>query len=151
MDIKLINGNEILDFLNKHREENEEYWCDISIGGPIEFESQDINNGVYRLFFSGYYNNWGTDQIVEGNIIFVDGKGVVSTHLDEPFDMDESSDYLEEILNSWIKTHKFKNNTDEEYYNILGEAYEELGQVSYNTEELQKVINKLIKAKTYIK
>jgi hypothetical protein len=76
LDLKLINGNEIIKFLNKQSIDNEDL-CDISISpGSFVFESQKIEKDEYLaegfthsyiLNFTGSYNNWGTEQEISGN------------------------------------------------------------------------------------
>lgn len=148
---KEINGNEIIDFLNKETENNDDL-CDISIvPGSFVFEEQEVEGNKYKLYFTGSYNNWGTHQDIEGNILTIDKDGVRFS-LDEPFEGDGTDEALEEVLEKWLKNHKFSNNSEEEFMSLMREVYEKLPEISFTCKkDMQKVIDKLVKAKTYMK
>ena len=151
LNLKEVNGNEIINFLNTLSDDNEDL-CDISIVfKSFVFESQKTKGDTYTLEFTASYNNWGTDQDIPGNSIIINKKGVKFS-LGEPFEGDGTDELLEEVLTGWLKTHKFDTNSEEKFYAILSEAHEQLPGISFeDKKELQKVIDKLIKAKTYIK
>ena len=151
LNLKEINGNEIIDFLNKQSENNEDL-CDISPSpGSFVFESQNIKGGKYTLRFTASYNNWGTEQDIPENAVHIT-KDKAWFSLGEPFEGDGSADALEEVLSKWLKTHKFKQDTEEEFFSLLSYAYEQLPTISPKCKkELQQIIDKLIKAKTYMK
>jgi len=91
-----INSHEIIEFLNNQIRDNDEL-CDISVGTPIEFVKQSYNKkGLYTLEFNAYYNNWGTEQLIKNNQIYIDEKGV-QLILQEPFDIDESTSVLKNV------------------------------------------------------
>jgi hypothetical protein len=146
-----INGNEIIDFLNKESRDNDKL-CDISISAnSFVFESQRVDGNSYKLCFTGSYNNWGTLQAISGNSITIDNKGV-RISLDEPFDGDGTDEALEEVLTEWLKTHMFDTNTEEKFYNILKDVYEKISVLSYTDKsEMLNIIDQLILAKTYMK
>lgn len=153
MDLNLeeINGNEIIDFLNKETRDNDEL-CDISISsGSFVFEEQKIKDGTYTLYFTASFNNWGTEQDIPENAIYIT-KDKVWLSLGEPFEGDGSDDALEEVLSKWLETHKFDNVYEEKFYALIKDAYEQLPNISVGSnKEMQKVIDTLVKAQTYIK
>ena len=150
IDIKKINGNEILDFMNKERRTDE--WCDVSIRGPFEFVSQKIYGNTYKLYFMGYYNNWGRDQEMEDNCIMIYPDGSVRVNLDEPFEGDGSSQTIEESLVKWLETHVFSENSSLDFNLLITNASYDLKKISYaNSDGLDSIIENLIKAKTYLK
>ncbi|MEK6829112.1 MAG: hypothetical protein AABY15_03215 [Nanoarchaeota archaeon] len=151
LNLTLINGNEIIAFLNKESKDNED-WDDISISsGSFVFEGQRLEKGIYTLGFTGSYNNWGEEQDIDGNYIEISNKGV-KVKLMEPFEGDGTDDVLEEALTNWLKTHKFDSNPDKKFIDIVTKAHKELGQVRFTSKkELQQVIDQLIEAKTYMK
>lgn len=151
LDIKAINGNEIIDFLNKQSADNEDL-CDISIiSNSFVFEKQEVKKNTYTLHFTAFYNNWGTDQKIPDNSIQIDKKGV-TFFLQEPFEGDGSEEALEKVLTEWLKIHKFDMYSSENFFSLLGDVYEQLPCISFeNKSELQQIINKLTKAHTYMK
>ena len=150
-NLEAINGNEIIDFLNKETQENDDL-CDISISsGSFVFESQEVKGSTYKLYFTACYNNWGTDQDIDRNQIIIDKKGV-TVYVGEPFEGDGTDSALEEVLEKWLENHTFNPNPEEEFESILREVYEKLPEISFTCKkEIQKVINKLVKAQTYMK
>ena len=91
-------------------------------------------------------------EIIIMNEISIDKKGKVSFCLSEPFDGDGSDEVLEEILTEWLKTHAFNKSPEESFYKLIQESFEELGYIKYSDGKyLQKIIDRLIEAKTYIK
>lgn len=150
MDLSKINGREILEFLNQ--EQGNENLEDISPNG-FYFEDQEIRNNRYILSFMSYYNNWGTDQEINDNQIIIDSNGKVSVSLDEPFEGDGSDDVLEELLESFLKTHIFQENVEEDFKKLIQEGQEKLSEIGSFTDKskLLEVINILKKSLTYIK
>ena len=148
---KEINGNEIIDFLNKETRDNDDL-CDISISsGSFVFESQEVKGNTYKLYFTASYNNWGTDQDIPGNSINIDKKGV-RVWVGEPFEGDGTDETLEEVLEKWLKNHTFDSNSEEKFISLLRDAYETLPEISFTCKKrLQDVINILVKAQTYMK
>lgn len=151
IDIKKINGREIIAFLNKQSDDNDE-WADISISsGSFKFEEQNLSKDRYTLIFTGSFNNWGEEQEISGNQIRISSKGI-EAFLCEPFEGDGTDEVIEEALTKWLKTHKFDANPEKKFYKILEKAFEDLGKVKFaDKEELQEVIDQLIEAKTYMK
>jgi hypothetical protein len=151
INLKEINGNEIIDFLNKESKDNDDL-CDISPSpGSFVFESQEFKGSRYTLRFTASFNNWGTDQDIPGNAVHIT-KDKVWFSLGEPFEGDGSDDALEEVLSKWLKTHKFDSNSEEKFDSILRDVYEQLPGISFESKkELQKIIDTLVKAQTYMK
>lgn len=150
IDIKEINGSEIIDYLNSLSQDD--FGDDISCDGPYTFESQLVVGNKFSLSFSAYYNNWGTDQLIENNFIKIDGDGRVRAALDEPFDSDGSAGILESILTSWLETHTFSDTYKDDFKSLVDETNTLLKDCQYgDTKILDDVINKLIRAKSLIK
>jgi hypothetical protein len=149
IDIKKINGNEIIDYLNSLTDD--ELTCDISCEQPYIFESQETHDGKYSLTFSTYFNNWGTDQLIEDNTITITNDGIM-VMLGEPFDGDGSDEILEELLTKWLKTHEFSTEYKDDFNCFIMLAKELLSKCEYGDSKLlEQVIEKLTKAKTFIK
>lgn len=149
LDLTIINGNEIIDFLNKERDKEEEL-CDCSVSG-FKFDSQEIKDRAYVLLFTGTYNNWGEDQFFEGQEIIIDKHGV-HVRLDDPFYGDGSDNDIEDVLTSWLETHTFSNDLEEKFDRLIQDVYDTLPQVSFvSREEIKGIINKLEEAYTYMK
>lgn len=151
MNLKEINGSEIIDFLNKETRDNDDL-CDISISsGSFVFEEQKVKEGKYTLYFTASYNNWGTEQDITRNALYIT-KDRVWFSLGEPFEGDGTDDALEEVLSKWLKTHKFDIFLEEKFYALLSDAHEQLPCISIESKkELQKIIDTLVKAQTYMK
>lgn len=144
MDIKLINGNEILDYLNSQD-------LDVYFRKPYIFESQKISGDKYSLSFSVNFDNWGTDQLIEDNIITITND-CVTVSFNEPFDGDGSSEILEEIISEWLETHTFSDNNEQDFNSLLVSVDELLTKCKYgDSKSLTQMIDLLTKAKTYIK
>ena len=148
---KEINGNEIIDFLNKETRDNDDL-CDISPSpDSFIFESQELKGNKYTLRFTASFNNWGTDQDIPGNAVHIT-KDKVWLSLEEPFEGDGTDRKLSEVLTKWLKTHEFDSFSEEKFYSILSDAYEQLPGISFESKkELQKIIDTLVKAQTYMK
>jgi len=158
LDVNKINGNEIIAFLNekstyKKDGDNDSNLQDISIeSASYKFGSQEVEEGNYDLTFTCSFNNWGTSQSFNRNSIMISPDGTIVARLDEPFEGDESADVLEEEIFEWIKTHEFSDCFEDEFNVLMREVYETLPELSVaSIEEMQEVIDKLVKAKTYMK
>lgn len=151
MKLEEINGNEIISFLNEQSKNNDDL-CDIGISsGSFVFVSQKIESGKYTLEFIGDYNNWGTEQKIYGNALYII-KDKVWFSLNEPFDGDVTAEELEAILVPWLKIHKFDSNPEVKFKGMIQFAREELCEVTFKDKKLlQKIIDELIEAKSYMK
>lgn len=153
IDINLINGNEIIDYLNKISMDDELAEFDnISIvRNSFIFDSQTIKDNKYNLNFIASYNNWGTDQEIYDNTLHITSDSLWFS-LNEPFDGDGTERILSKALKSWIENHTFDTNLEEKFNNILEEVYQILPEISIEcSERLEEVIDMLTKAKTYMK
>lgn len=147
-ELEEINGNEIIKFLN---EKIDEELYDTSVCGPIEFESQEIKDGLYYLYFSVKFKNWDEYETISDNYLIID-KYKIDVWLGERFDGDGSGEVLSNVLSEWIKTHEFKPNSNETFISMMREVYEELPQISFNDiNGMDKIIKKLVEIKTYMK
>lgn len=157
INLENINGVEILEFLNGQIRDNEDL-CDISLCAPLKFEKQSLGKEragelMYSLSFSAYHNNWGTDQLMEGNEIQITSKKV-KVLVVEPFEGDGSDEELENVLLEWIKTRKFKSNKDikKEFYKLTNYVSNDLYHLEYDDKErIEKLIKKLVDAKELMK
>lgn len=147
-DINAINGNEVIDFLNADPDGKlKHYVCN----NTFTFESQGIVGDEYTLKFSVGYNNWGTTQIVPKNSIDVTASNL-TVYLREPFDGDGADEAIEKVLTEWFKYHTFNGTPAHKFYELKESAFQELGYVKFtDKEELDKVIAKLVKAKSLMK
>lgn len=147
-DLESINGYEIIEFMNT--EKVDDALCDVSLSGPFEFVSQRMWNGAYELEFKSFFNNWGTDMD-EYNTIRIK-RDNLTVSCGEAHEGDGSDEELEEVLNEWIVNHKFDNDPESKFRSTMKEVYDRLPEISFNDKErLQELIDKLVKAKTYMK
>ena len=151
-DVNVINGYEILDFLSKElSNQDNDILCGVSIGGPLIFKSHKVSGDKYVLIFSGFFNNWGTDQEIEDNYITIT-KTMVRVELSEPFDGDGSDEAIEEILIKWLPTHKFDDSVVEKFYYGLADVIEKLDDIKFeDVNKLDEIISNLVKLKSTMK
>lgn len=145
-----INGHEIIEYLNKAYKKNKFDLEDTNIyRNSFEFNNQKNDNTYYKLYFSVGYNNWGTEQTINDNIITITNRGI-TVSMNEPFEGDGTDKKIQDALVYWIDTHKFEENMDEKFESVLREAYDRLPEISYTDNEgLQNIIDLLKKAQTY--
>ena len=152
-NIKTINGNEIIDFLNSLNTDNYAV-DDISIElKSFVFECQEIKDNTYILSFTASYNNWGTSQDIPDNQLIIIENNLWFS-LSEPFEGDGTDTTLETILTKWLETHEFAaQHTQIDQFNTrLEMAYELLPQIGItNIETMDKIINILTEARSYMK
>lgn len=150
VNIKSINGKEILDFLN-NLDFNTEELDDVSCKKPFIFENQKLGNERYRLTFSAHYNNWGTYQLIEDNFIEILEDRVIVV-LEEPFEGDGSDEVLENLLTKWLETHKFNTNYVNHFDALVLLTTQILSNCKYgDIKAIDTAINTLTNAKTLIK
>lgn len=152
IDVESINGSEILKFLEEQIDDNEDL-CDVSVDTPLEFVSQEVKNGKYTLKFNAYYNNWGTDQLIEDNKLYIEN-GKVDFRLQEPFESDGSESALEEVLEHWLKTHKFqsKDELSVKWHGMVHFCCESLEQLTFDdTKRMEHIIEELTEARSLMK
>ena len=167
-ELQDINGNEIIDYLNLQSTEDD--FCDTNIcSTSFEFGTQSIKKGkelnisappeesIYVLHFSVDFNNWGTDQTISDNRIYIT-KNDVWISMDEPFDGDGTEDVVRDVLIQWLSEHKFETNNQEVYNNIMseisikiGDLHDFSGKSSETSKGIDDLIERLKKAKSLIK
>jgi hypothetical protein len=155
LDLNKINGNEIIDFLNK-ADDNEEYemiLCDCSVYyGTYQFDGQKVHKNHYSLYFTGGFSHWGEVMDYSGNEIKIKADGEVKVELVEPFEGDGSDEMIEEALTKWLKTHTFDPAPNKKFDKLLTKAKKDLETITFeDTTKLQKVVETLNKALTYMK
>lgn len=148
INIKEINGNEIINYLNSLTDDDMD---DIAIVlGSFVFEAQRFYDDRYELYFTGSYNNWGTDQEINDNTLHIT-EDKLWFSLEEPFDGSGSEDVLEEKLTEWLETHTFADQS-ELFYNKLGDVYQRLPELSFSDIKLMdEIIETLTELKSYMK
>lgn len=153
MDIHKINGYEIIDFLNNLDEDTKDTLSsEHNFELPIEFKKQGIFDGRYHLKFSVFFNNWGTNQIINDNLIEIYEDGRVSIRLEEPLDGNGCEEILEEQITLFLKTNTFNENVEEDFYRVIENCRDNLNVVGYSDKELlEKTIEQLTKANSMIK
>lgn len=138
-----IDGNQIIDYLNKNYD------------GSIEFVRQEIvdeyGNGVfYRLFFS---REWYRGDIYYDNYLAIDDEGIY-VYSDEPWEGNDDDDDMENLLSEWLKTYTFeKINYKEKFDRLMLEVYEDImDRIDKKTspEQIDAIIEKLKISKTYL-
>jgi hypothetical protein len=156
LDLKGINGNEIIDYLNEVTVSDEEeifhIWCDVSLyGGSYVFSSQEVKKGKYYLYFEADFDNWGECQPYD-NYLSIDEDGKVTAYLDEPFEGDGSDSVIEEELEKWLETHDFTTDTEAEFKKRMEKAnklFPKITSSDYKT--MYKLMDILTEAKTFMK
>jgi hypothetical protein len=153
MDINKINGYEIIDFLNNLDEDTKDTLSsEYNFETPIEFEKQYIFDGRYRLEFSVYHNNWGTNQIINDNVIEIFKNGRISVGLEEPLDGNGCEEILEQQIALFLKNHTFNENVEDDFYRIIENCRDNLNSLAYSDKELlENTIEQLTKANSMIK
>lgn len=127
-----INGNEIIDFLNalSMTDELDDYNI---VAQSFEFNNQRFmpDEKRYILDFSLSYNNWGEDQIIEGNHIDIDENLGIAALLSEPFE-GNAEEAVEDVLYKWIREHEFNQTPEEDFRIQLRELYQKMAEISFN-------------------
>lgn len=152
-NIENINGNEIINFLNSLSCDNYPI-DDISISqNSYIFEKQYTKNNKYTLEFSASYNNWGTNQNIPNNKLYIT-KDNMRFSLNEPFDGDGTDHTLETILKNWMQTYTFKTQTNliDSFNENINYIIKKLPTITFNDiEEMNNIVNLLIKTKSLMK
>lgn len=164
MDLKLINGNEIIEFLNNSlKDDTDGDFEDAADVEGFKFLSQGFKdrNGLntYYLKFSTYWNNWGTSVELKHNSIYINFDDQmplplsIYVSLEEPLDGDGTPETVANLLKKWLPTHIFKQNSEELYNSIISEVSEKIKNSKYgsDTTKINELIELLTKARTYLK
>lgn len=154
-NLKEINGFEIIDFLNQVDINKEEEFGDTNLSRPLIYKHQVIVDNKLNIYFDCYFNNWGTDQLVEDNYISISNtRNKVTVSLDEPLEGDGTDDMLSELVEKFITSYKFKTKDELKLeFNALVEDIKILANsIQYGKpESLDKLSDLVTKAKTLSK
>jgi hypothetical protein len=93
MELKHINGRNIIDLLNS-KEEHIEDLKDETCYYHFEYEEECIKDNNFILNFT-----IDSDYVIRGNRIYIDTDGKVDSRLEEPFDSGGQYGEIEDILN----------------------------------------------------
>ena len=149
IDLSTINGCEIVDYLNSQIEAISK----TSMSGPIIFEKQRyVAKGNYELWFTCFFNNWGTDQAISNNIIRVCYDGSVYASLNEPFDGDNSCEVIEDLIRTWILHPYIFTDQTQNFKDLVSEVNESLNSITINDiAKMTDIIKNLTRALTMMK
>ena len=140
-ELSVIDGNQIIEYLNKNYD------------GSIEFVRQEIikkpNGTFYRLFFS---REWYRDDIYYANYLAIDKDGInVCSY--EPWEGNGDDDDMENLLSEWLKTYTFKKiDYKSKFYLLMLDVEADISGVINDPkqETIDAMIEKLKLAKTYL-
>jgi hypothetical protein len=158
-----INGNEIIDYLNEQLKSDDLPFDDTMISGDFVFDSQQIlkKNDVltYTLSFKTFWNNWGKDTEVDG-VIYINhqktNENKIWAWFDDPVGGYGTEGVVVELLTKWLPTHKFSETNEELYTNLIQDIQDDMVLIytpdgKTTTDIIDEIIEKLTKAKSYIK
>lgn len=153
MDITKINGNEVINFLNRVSKDDDSEWDKTSIiAGSLKFVSQELNNDKYKLEFTTEFNNWGTHQSMRSNRIIVTKESEIWVNLNEPHEGDGSELIIEELLGGWLPIHGFNPNYKKDFYELMQEIHGLIPEITItNKNGIDDLMLKLATARTYMK
>lgn len=97
MELKYINGRNIIKLLNSKDEEIEDL-KDETLYYTFEYEEEFIKDNNFILNFT-----IDSDYITRGNRIYIDADGKVDSRLQEPFDSGSQYDEIEDIVKVYLK------------------------------------------------
>ena len=97
MELKYINGRNIIKLLNSKDEEIEDL-KDETCYYTFEYEEEFIKDNNFILNFT-----IDSDYITRGNRIYIDADGKVDSRLQEPFDSGSQYDEIEDIVKVYLK------------------------------------------------
>ena len=152
-DLEVINGVEIIDFLNKVDVKNEDEFGDTNLSRPLTFTKQEIVEGKLKIYFDCYYNNWGTDQLLYDNCIYIN-KNEVWVGLVEPLEGDGTDDIIKDLVVDFIANHKFKNQEElkSEFYDLMSDILTYTCDIQYyEIKRMDTLLEMVTKAKSLMK
>ena len=152
-DLEVINGVEIIDFLNKVDVKNEDEFGDTNLSRPLTFTKQEIVKGKLNIYFDCYYNNWGTDQLIEDNCIYID-KDKVLVSLSEPLEGDGTDDIIKDLVVDFIANHNFKKREVlvSEFNDLMSDIITHSSDIQYGEfNRMDVLLEMVIKAKYLMK
>jgi len=97
MELKYINGRNIIKLLNS-KEEHIEDLKDETYYYHFEYEEEYIENNRFVLDFT-----IDSDYVIRGNSIYIQADGNVECVLNEPFDSGGQYDEIEDIVKVYLK------------------------------------------------
>ena len=152
-DLEEINGVEIIDFLNKVDVKNENEFGDTNLSRPLTFTKQEIVEGKLKIYFDCYYNNWGTDQLIEDNCIYIN-KNEVWVGLVEPLEGDGTDDIIKDLVVDFIANHNFKKREVlvSEFNDLMSDIITHSSDIQYGEfNRMDVLLEMVIKAKYLMK
>jgi hypothetical protein len=93
MELKYINGRNIINLLNS-KEEHIEELKDETYSYHFEYEEEFIKDNNFILNFT-----IDSNYLIRGNRIYIQADGTVDSRLQEPFDSGGEYNEIEDILN----------------------------------------------------
>lgn len=150
IDITKINPVEVIDYLNTLDKDDAGLY-DSNIQGPYIYEKFKLEDDRVIIYFSTYFNNWGTDQLIEDNHIVI-YKDKIKVALEEPLEGDGTDDILEELISNWIQTHTFKTADEKiiEYRSLMDSIQSLSSDSTPNLDNVKIIIEKAERARTLI-
>lgn len=97
MELKYINGRNIINLLNS-KEDHIEELKDETYYYHFEYEEEYIDNNRFVLDFT-----IDSDYVIRGNSIYIQADGAVECVLNEPFDSGGQYNEIEEIVKVYLK------------------------------------------------
>jgi hypothetical protein len=97
MELKHINGRNIINLLNS-KEEHIEDLKDETYYYHFEYEEEFIKDNNFILNFT-----IDSDYLIRGNRIYIQADGTVDSRLQEPFDSGSQYDEIEDIVKVYLK------------------------------------------------
>lgn len=97
MELKYINGRNIINLLNS-KEEHIEDLKDETYYYHFEYEEEFIKDNNFILNFT-----IDSDYLIRGNRIYIQADGTVDSRLQEPFDSGSQYDEIEDIVKVYLK------------------------------------------------
>lgn len=150
IDITKINPVEVIDYLNTLDKDDAGLY-DSNIQGPYIYEKFKLGKNKLSIYFSCYYNNWGTDQLITENRIDIYENKILVV-LEEPLEGDGTDDILEELISNWIQTHTFKTADEKiiEYRSLMDSIQSLSSDSTPNLDNVKIIIEKAERARTLI-
>lgn len=146
IDIKKINGNEIIDFINSIIKEV--LW-DYSIQS-VEFDSQSVNENRYKLDFMYTCSGWGSHKFSD-NYLTITKDCEIRVGIGGNLEGNGCDNQIKNELSKWILTHEFDDNS-EYFYILTQELSEDLQELADNeTNKIDGLIEKLKTIKSLMK
>lgn len=148
IDIKKINGNEIIDFINSIIEEV--LW-EYSIQS-VEFDSQSVNENTYKLDFTYTTSGWVSHKFSDNYLTITKECEIKVSIGESPLEGGGCDNKIKKELSNWILTHEFDEFNTERFYVLTQELSEDLQELTDNeTHKIDELIEKLKTIKSLMK